>query len=172
MKRMQTAAIVVFLLLATVSVLGQTKQAKSAMPKFEGTWVLVPEKSAGLTGALSKAQIHLVVTQNDQQLTADQKVIIREREQPSQELVYKLDGSENQIEVVRPLAGTMKLKARWIESTKTLELLSSITGENEGKPATISTQEHWQLTGDTLKIVRNRKSPQGIQTFKLVFQKQ
>lgn len=172
MKRMKTAAIFALMVLAAVTALGQTKQAKSAMPKFEGTWVLVPEKSAGLTGALSKAQIHMVVTQNDKQLTADQKMIIRDREQPSQELVYKLDGGENQIEVVRPLAGTMKLKARWIETTKTLELQSTITGENEGKPATISTQEQWQLTGDTLKIIRNRKSPQGIQTFKLVFQKQ
>ena len=167
------AAIIVLALLAVVPAWGQqTKQAKSGIPKFDGTWVLNREKSSGLTGAFDKAEIHLVVTQDSQKLTAEQKVIIREREQPSQDLVYKLDGGENQIEVVRPLAGTMKLKARWIESTKTLELLSTIIGENEGKPAMISTQEHWQLTGDTLKIVRNRKSPQGIQTFKLVFQKQ
>ena len=172
MKRMKKAAIVVFLLLATISVWGQTKQVKSAMPKFEGTWVLVPEKSAGLTGALSKAQIHLVVTQNDKQLTADQKVIIREREQPSQELVYKLDGSENEIEVVRPLAGSMKLKAKWLDGSKVLELHSTITGENEGKPATITTLEQWQLIGDTLRIIRTRKSPQGTLTFKLIFQKQ
>ncbi len=172
MKRMKTAAIFVFVLLTAVSVLGQTKQAKSAIPKFEGTWVLVPEKSSGLTGGLSKAEIHMVVTQNDSQLTAEQKIIIRQREQPSQELVYQLDGSENGIEVVRPLAGTMKLKAKWLESNKVLELHSSITGENEGKPATISTLEQWQLVGDTLRIIRTRKSPQGTLTFKLIFQKQ
>ncbi len=169
MKTMKATAICVFTLLA-VAAYGQNKQA---MPKFDGSWVLNREKSTGLTGALGNAEILMVVTQDAKQLTAEQKVVIREREQPSQELVYKLDGSENEIEVSRPLAGAMKLKARWIESTKTLELISTITGENQGKPATISTQEHWQLIGkDTLKIVRNRKSPQGIQSFKLVFQKQ
>lgn len=169
MKTMKATAICVFALLAVVAY-GQNKQA---MPNFDGTWTLNREKSGGLTGALGNAEIRMVVTQDAKQLTAEQKVVIREREQASQELVYKLDGSENEIEVVRPLAGIMKLKARWIESTKTLELVSTITGENQGKPATITTQEHWQLIGkDTLKIVRNRKSPQGIQSFKLVFQKQ
>lgn len=176
MKIMKTAATFAFVLLTAISVLGQTeqhKQAKSAMPKFEGTWVLNREKSSGLTGALGNAEIRLVVTQDDKQLTAEQKIIIRDREQPSQELIYKLDGSENEVEVSRPLAGTMKLKAKWIESSKTLELQSSITGENEGQPATVTTQEQWQLVGgDTLKITRNRKSPQGIQSFKLFFQKQ
>ncbi|MGH9802884.1 MAG: hypothetical protein ACRD82_21160 [Blastocatellia bacterium] len=174
MKAVKTAAIFVLALLVTASVLGQSeKQAKSAIPKFEGTWVLNREKSSGLTGALGDAEIRLMVTQDGKQLTVEQKVVVRNREQPSQELVYKLDGSENEIEVVRPLAGTMKLKARWIESNKTLELQSTITGENEGKEATISTQEQWRLIdAETLKIIRNRKSPQGIQTFRLVFQKQ
>lgn len=173
MKTMKTVAIFVLVLLTTVSVSGQAKQTKSAMPKFEGTWILNREKSSGLTGGLGNAEIRLVVTQDGKQLTAEQKIIIRDREQPSQELVYKLDGSENEVEVSRPMAGTMKLKARWIESTRTLELQSTIAGENEGKPVTITTQEQWQLVGgDALKITRNRKSPQGIQTFRLLFQKQ
>lgn len=179
MKTKKTVAIFVLALLAAVSIYGQSDQTKrvektkSAMPKFEGTWVLNREKSSGLTGALGNAEIRLVVSQDSNQLAADQKVIIRNREQSSQELFYKLDGSENEVEVSRPMAGTMKLKARWIESAKTLELQSTITGENEGKPVTITTHEQWQLVGDdTLKIIRNRKSPQGIQTFRLLFQKQ
>ncbi len=171
MKTMKAMAICVFVLLAASAAYGQTK-SKSAIPKFDGTWALDREKSSGLTGALGNAEILMVVTQNAKQLTAEQKVVIREREQPSQELIYKLDGSENHVEVVRPLAGTMKLKANWLNNGKVLELHSTITGETGDKEATISTVEQWQLIGETLRILRTRKSPQGTQTFKLVFQKQ
>lgn len=169
MKTMKAMALCVFVLMAALAVYGQTK---SAIPKFDGTWVLDREKSSGLTGALGNAEILMVVTQDAKQLTAQQKIVIRDREQPSQELVYKLDGSESEAEVSRPMAGTMKLKAKWLEKSKVLELHSVISGENEGKPATISTLEQWQLIGDTLRIIRTRKAPQGTMTFKLVFQKQ
>ena len=169
MKTMKAMALCVFVLMAASAVYGQTK---SAIPKFDGTWVLDREKSSGLTGALGNAEIRMVVTQDNKQLTAEQKIVIRDREQPSQELIYKLDGSESEAEVSRPMAGTMKLKAKWLEKSKVLELHSVISGENEGKPATISTLEQWQLIGDTLRIIRTRKSPQGTMTFKLVFQKQ
>lgn len=169
MKATVLCLLMPMLMLVAAMVYGQTKQT---VPKFDGTWVLNREKSSGLTGALGNAEILMVVTQNAKQLTAEQKVVIREREQPSQELIYKLDGSENQIEVVRPMAGTMKLKANWLSNGKVLELHSNITGENGGKEAVISTVEQWQLIGDTLRILRTRKSPQGTQTFKLVFQKQ
>jgi hypothetical protein len=149
-------------------------QTKSSVPKFAGTWILNREKSAGLTGGLGNAEIRLIVTQDGKELSAEQKTIIRGREQPSRELNYKLDGSETEAEVVRPLAGTMKLKARWIESGKTLELVSTVSGENDGKQTTITTKEQWQLIGkgDALKIMRTRHSPQGTQIFKLYFEKQ
>ena len=179
MTTMKTAAILALAMLMAVSAFSQSEQTKQgkptkqAIPQFDGTWVLIREKSSGLTGALGNAEIRLVVTQDAKQLTAEQKIIIRDREQPSQELIYKLDGSENEVEVSRPMAGTMKLKARWLESAKSLELVSSISGESDGKEVTITTQEQWQLIGgNTLRIVRNRKSPQGLQTFRLVFQKQ
>jgi hypothetical protein len=169
MKTMKAMALCAFVLMAASAVYGQTK---SAIPKFDGTWALDREKSSGLTGALGNAGILMVVTQDAKQITAEQKVVIRNREQPSQELVYKLDGSESEAEVSRPMAGTMKLKARWLEKSKTLELHSVISGENQGQPATISILEQWQLIGDTLRIIRTRKAPQGTTTFKLVFQKQ
>lgn len=149
-------------------------QTKSAIPKFAGTWVLNRAKSAGLTGGLGEAEIRLIVRQDNKSLSAEQQTIIRGREQPSRELNYKLDGSETEADVVRPLAGTMKLKARWIESSKTLELTSSITGDTDGKPASITTREDWQLLGkgDALRIIRTRRSPQGTQTFRLYFEKQ
>ena len=152
-------------------------QVKSSVPKFAGTWVLNRAKSEGLTGGLGNAEVRLIVTQDDKQIGAEQKTIIRGREQPSREMNYRLDGSETEAEVVRPLAGTMKLTAKWIESSKTLELRSTITGitgDSEGKPVTITTKEQWQLIGkgNALKIERTRHSPQGTQVFKLFFEKQ
>ncbi len=161
------------LILLAMSIAG-LGQVKSPVPKFAGTWVLNRAKSEGLTGGLGDAEVRLIVTQDAKQLSAEQKTIIRGREQPSREMNYNLDGSETEADVVRPLAGTMKLTARWIESSKTLELHSTITGENEGKPVTVTTKEQWQLIekGAALKIERTRHSPQGTQTSKLIFEKQ
>ena len=172
MHSMKLRAMCALILLAmSIAALGQVK---SSVPKFAGTWVLNRAKSEGLTGGLGDAEVQLVVTQDGKQLAAEQKTIIRGREQPSRELNYRLDGSETEAEVVRPLAGTMKLSARWIESSKTLELSSTITGESEGKQVTVTTKEQWQLIakGNALKIERTRHSPQGAQTSKLYFEKQ
>ena len=148
--------------------------AATAPSKFAGVWKLNRDKSEGLTGALANAEILLVVTQDEKRITTEQKTIIRGREQTSQEFTYKLDGGETTADVVRPLAGTMNLKASWTEATKTLELTSSITGENNGKEATITTREQWQLAeqGKALQITRTRQSPQGKQRFKLHFDRQ
>ena len=148
--------------------------ATAAPSKFAGVWKLNRDKSEWLTGALANAEIRLIVTQDDKRITTEQKTIIRGREQPSQELAYNLDGSETTADVVRPLAGAMNLKARWIETAKTLELTSTITGDNNGKEATIKTHEQWQLmeNGRALQIVRARETPQGKQRFKLYFDKQ
>lgn len=168
MKRV--SAICVVTLMALIA----ARAASAPPPKFAGVWVLNRSKSAGLTGALANAEIRLIVTQDDKQITAEQKVIIKGREQPSQEFFYKLDGSETTAEVVRPMAGTMKLKAKWIEYSQTLELTSIITGDNEGKETTITTRERWQLreNGKVLQIVRTRETPQGKKLFGLHFDKQ
>jgi hypothetical protein len=145
-----------------------------ALPKFEGNWTLNRGKSEGLTGALANAEIKLVVLQDSKTITTEQKVIIKGREQSSQEFVYNLDGSESTADVVRPLAGTMYLKAKWVESTKILELSAKITGDNNGREATITTRERWQLmeNGKALEIIRIRESPQGRQLFKFHYDRE
>ena len=161
------------LILAAISLLGL--DASSAVPpKYSGTWILNREKSEGLTGGLAGSEIILVVSQDSQKIHVEQKVRIRGREQPSQELIWNLDGSETTAEVVRPMAGTMNLKARWVESKKVLELDSSIKGEDQGKPISVSIKEVWQLinNGNSLRITRTRTSPQGAQSFILFFDKQ
>jgi hypothetical protein len=148
--------------------------ATAAPSKFAGVWKLNRDKSEWLTGALENAEIRLIVTQDDKRITTEQKNIIRGREQPSQELIYNLDGSETTADVVRPLAGVMNLKARWVETSKTLELTSTITGDNNGREATIRTHEQWQLmeNGRALQIIRSREAPPGKQRFKLYFDRQ
>lgn len=157
-----------------VSALIIARAASAAPPKFAGVWLLNRSKSAGLTGTLANAEIRLIVTQDDKQITAEQKVIIKGREQPSQEFLYKLDGGETNANVVRPMAGTMKLKARWIEASKTLELISTITGDDNGKETTITTTEQWRLVenGKVLQVVRARETPQGKKLFGLHFDRQ
>jgi hypothetical protein len=157
-----------------ISALIIARAASVAPPKFAGVWVLNRSKSAGLTGTLANAEIRLIVTQDDKQITTEQKVVIKGREQPSQEFLYKLDGSETTTEVVRPMAGTMKLKAKWVEASKTLELTSTITGDDNGKEMTVTTTEQWRLVenGKVLQIVRTRETPQGKKLFGLHFDRQ
>jgi len=168
MKRISASSIVTLLALVAVCAVN------AAPSKFAGVWKLNRDKSDGLTGALANAEIRLIVTQDDKGITTEQKVIIRDREQSSQEFSYKFDGSETTAEVVRPLAGTMSLKARWIEAAKILELVSTITGDNNGREVTITTRERWQLAenGKALEIIRTRETPQGKQRSKLYFDKQ
>ncbi|MFN0085691.1 MAG: hypothetical protein ACKVX9_09910 [Blastocatellia bacterium] len=142
-----------------------------APPKYAGTWKLVREKSEGLTGGLAGAEILLIVSQDDRKIFVEQQVRIRGRQQPSQELIWNLDGSESTAEVSRPMAGTMTLKARWLENLKTLELYSSITGSDQGREVAVVTKETWELlnNGKSLRILRTRNSPERRQTFKLHF---
>ena len=150
-------------------------QTTGAEPlKYDGIWLLNRDKSQGLTGGLAGAEITLVVSQDSKRIHVEQKIGIRGRLQPSQELIWNLDGSKTTAEVSRPMAGTMNLTARWIEAGKILELNSSIEGTDQGKEVAVSTRELWQLLnhGKSLKITRTRNSPQGRQSFTLFFDKQ
>ncbi len=168
MKRL--SAIFVLVLFAMVALCS----VSAAVARFEGTWVLNRTKSEGLTGGLANSEILLVVTQDNKKITAEQKIKARGREQPSQSLTYHLDGAETTAEVVRPLAGTMHLRAKVLEKGNVLELRSTISGEDQGKEVVINTKEYWELAegGKVLKITRIRETPGKSQQFKLHFDKQ
>jgi len=89
-------------------------------------------------------------------------------------LTYNLDGSETTAEVVRPLAGTMHLKARVLQEGRGLELRSTITGNDQGNKVTIITKEYWEIAGGgkALKITRVRTTPDTSVQFRLYFEKQ
>jgi hypothetical protein len=142
--------------------------------QFSGNWKLNRAKSEGLTGALGNADITLAVSQDAKRIHVEQSVVVRGRPQPSQELIWNLDGSETTAEVVRPMAGAMQLNAKWNEAARTLELHSRIEGDDQGKPVSVTVKETWELlnNGKSLRITRLRTSPQGRQAFRLVFDKQ
>lgn len=168
MKRPSAICVLLLCALYVVSL------AATTPPKFAGVWVLNRARSEGLTGGLADAEVRLYVSQDNRLISAEQKVVMRGREQPAQEFTYKLDGSETSADVARPLRGTMSLRAKWNEAGKTLELTSIITGEVADKPVTITTREQWQLLngGQALRITRTRETPQGRQQSKLYFDKQ
>jgi hypothetical protein len=161
-------------MISSVLILGFVFSAAAAPAKFAGTWTLNRSKSDGLTGGLANAEIVMIVTQDEKKLTADQRIRIRGREQPSQPLTYNLDGSESTVEVVRPLAGTLHLHAKLLEKGQTLQLRSTIEGNNLGKEYSVVTKEYWELAenGKALKITRIRETPEKTQQFKLYFEKQ
>lgn len=162
------------ILISSILILSIVIAAGAAPAKFSGTWTLNRAKSEGLTGGLANAEIVMIVTQDEKKLTADQRIKIRGREQPSQPLTYNLDGSESTAEVVRPLAGTAYMQAKVLEKGQTLQLRSTINGDNLGKEYSIITKEFWELAenGKALKITRIRETPEKTQQFKLYFEKQ
>ncbi len=162
-----------FALLACLPILLSLHAPAAAPPSYAGTWKLVREKSDGLTGGLAGADVQLVVKQDAEKIYVEQIVTIRGRRQPSQELIWRLDGSESSADVSRPLAGSMTLKARWLEGLKTLELYSSISGDDQGKEVAVVTKESWELlqNGKALRISRTRNAPQGRHSSKLWFEK-
>ena len=162
------AAIVLFFFFGWVAMVS------AQVANFEGSWKLNRAKSEGLTGGLGNADLLLEVAQTPRELTVDQKTRIRGKVQPSQPLTYRLDGKESTAEVSRPLAGTMELEAKVLSKGKTLELKSTISGDDQGKPVTIITKEYWELVdgGKGLKIQRIRESSGKSQQWTLFFDKQ
>lgn len=136
-----------------------------------GTWVLNRSLSEGLTGGLNGAEVQLSVERQGVELIVEQIVRIRGRQLPVEPLRYRLDGRESSAEVVRPLAGTMELEARLLEKGRVLELKSTISGDNQGKPVTLLTRETWELIErDTqLQVVRVREWDGQTQQSKLVY---
>jgi hypothetical protein len=150
---------------------------------FAGTWELDKSKSQ-----LSQRQADSIksatwtVTQDDKQLTSEQKI---ERVEGgggggggrgrgfgmgSGALTVKLDGSETTTESER---GKLTSKAKWLNDGKTLEITSVRSGEFQGNAFTSTTTEHWELAdgGKTLKVHVKTESPRGAQESTYVLSK-
>jgi hypothetical protein len=139
---------------------------------FAGTWELDKAKSQlPQRQADSIKSATWIITQDDKQITSEQKI---ERVEGAGgggrgrgfgmggPLTVKLDGSETTTESER---GKSTSKAKWLNEGKTLEITSVTSGEFQGNAFTITSTEHWELADDgkTLKVHRKSESPRGPQ---------
>jgi len=182
MKRLYTASGVCALLLAMAAM--AAAQSKGA--NFAGTWSLDKSKSQ-----LPQMMAHRVqggtwtVTQDDKQLTREQKLDMAEGAGPGGggggggrgggmggggALTVKLDGSETTAENPR---GKSTTKAKWNDGGKILEIKTVRNVSGQQGEMTLTTVEHWELAdgGKTLKVHQTSESPRGTQESTWVFTK-
>ena len=157
--------------------------AFAATPNFSGTWLLDKTKSKDLPRQWENVEsVTMTVTQDDKQLTVDNK--IKRNENADQGggrgmgmmgvSTFKLDGSENKVETTGERAMTSTFKAVPSKDGKTLELDTVRKGDFQGNEVTFTTKETWELSADgkTLTVNRSSESPRGSQSSTLVFAKQ
>src|SRR5882724_4305363 len=167
----------------------------AASANFSGTWVLDKSKSQGLPPQIENSESYtMVVSQDDQQLTVENKIVGgrrpgggepgaggqgggRGRGGPGMGMgtaTYKLDGTETKIESAGGRGGAAILKAQWKDSGKALELMTTRSFNFQGNETTRTTKERWELAdgGKALKVKRTVDGPQGSQESTLVFIRQ
>jgi len=139
---------------------------------FAGTWELDKAKSQlPQRQADSIKSATWIVTQDDKQLTSEQKIERVEGGGGGRgrgfgmgggQLTVKLDGGETTTESER---GKTVSKAKWLNGGTTLEITSVTSGEFQGNAFTRNTTEHWELAdgGKTLKIHVKSESQRGPQ---------
>jgi hypothetical protein len=141
---------------------------------FSGTWELDKAKSQlSQRQADSIKSATWIIAQDDRQISSEQKI---ERVEGGGggggrgrgfgmgggQLTVKLDGSETTTESER---GKSTSKAKWLNGGKTLEITSVTSGEFQGNAFTMTSTEHWELSGDgrTLTVHRKTETQRGPQ---------
>jgi len=170
MKRSLAISGLFFALMVGVAAVSAQKGAN-----FAGNWELDKAKSQlPQRQADSIKSATWTVTQDDKQLTSEQKI---ERAEGAGgggggrgrgfgmgggRLTVKLDGSETTTESDR---GKTVSKAKWLNGGKTLEITSVTSGEFQGNAFTRTTTENWELAdgGNTLRIHVKTESQRGPQ---------
>jgi hypothetical protein len=155
-----------FMLFLVVSADAQTK------PNFAGTWVLDKTKSELPQMMQNFGGLTWEITQDDKQITRDQKFEGGGGMAANVPLTIKLDGSETVTDAPR-ISGKRTVKASWQGDGKILELSSVTTGTIQGNEIKSTTTEHWELDegGKVLKVQQKVESTRGNFETKLVFNK-
>ncbi|HMX25570.1 MAG TPA: hypothetical protein PKC13_08050 [Blastocatellia bacterium] len=186
MKRMLVLSGVLAALIAMAMV--ASAQGKGA--NFAGTWELdkgksqLPQMMADMIQSMT-----WTVTQDDKQLSRDQKMERNPNAQPpggggggggggrgggmmggGGPLTVKLDGSESVSESPRGKATTT---AKWLDGGKILEIKTVTNASTPQGDFTLTTAEHWEVAdgGKTLKVHRTQETPRGKQESTLVLTK-
>lgn len=183
MKRMRVISTVL-----CVMMLGLVSVSAQKGANFAGTWELdksksqLPQMMAEMIQSMS-----WTVTQDDKQVTREQKMERNPNAQPpgggggggrggggmmggGGPMTVKLDGSETTTENPR---GKSTMKAKWMNSGKTLEINTVRNMSTPNGDFTITIVEHWELSDDgkTLKVHQSTETSQGARESKMVFAK-
>ena len=156
-------------LLGLVVVGSWIADAAIAPPNFSGTWVLDKSKSEGLPQQLVNVDVIWVITQDDKQVKREQQL----GGNTGQSATFNLDGSERTADLTGRISGKAKLKAKWLDGGKALELNAVVDGVFNGTAMTFTTIEQWELAegGKTLTVHHAREGPRGKQESKFIFTK-
>jgi len=143
--------------------------AAIAPPNFSGTWVLDKSKSEGLPQQLVNVDVTWVITQDEKQLKREQQL----GGNVGQSATFNLDGSERTADLTGRISGKARLKAKWLDGGKALELNAVVDGVFNKTAMTFTTTEQWELGegGKTLLVHHTREGPRGKQEYKLIFTK-
>jgi hypothetical protein len=160
MKKLITAGIVSLVVLATAYAIVAPHQ------NFAGTWALDKSKSEGLGRNMENAEVTMVVTQDDRQLTVETQA-----GGPGEKFAYNLDGSKTTADVGGRMPGKASLAAAWEDGGRALSLNQERTMNFNGNDVTITIKEHWSLdgSGNVLTIKRTSESPRGTRESTLTF---
>ena len=159
----------------------------AAPPSFAGTWTLDKGKSQNLGRRQQGADsVVWTITQNDKQLTIDEKITGGEMAGggpggggggggrggfgPVGPRSFNLDGSDAAFEM-GPAKGTRK--AAWSKDGKTLELTTATTFNGPNGEQTLTSSDKLQLSDDgkVLTVNSHREGRNGPQDSTLVFNK-
>ena len=143
--------------------------AAIAPANFSGTWVLDKSKSEGLPQQLANVDVTWVITQDDKQLKREQQL----GGNVGNSATFNLDGSERTADLTGRISGKARLKAKWLDGGKTLELNAVVDGVFNKTAMTFTTTEQWELAdgGKTLTVHHTREGPRGKQEYKAIFTK-
>lgn len=181
MKRMLLVGTVFAALIA----LAVATSAQSKGANFAGTWAL--DKANSKLPQMMAERLQggtWTITQDDKQLTREQKLDMAEGAGPGGggggrgggmmggggPLTVKLDGSESVAETPR---GKSTTKAQWLDGGKILEIKTVTNASTPQGDFTLTSVEHWELAdgGKTLKVHREQETPRGKQESTWVFTK-
>ena len=168
MRRLSVlCAVVCALMVAAVA-------AAAADPtNFAGTWSLDKSKSE-LSGRMANLEsLTWTITQDGKQIVIESQASGGGQQMPAQKTAYNLDGSETSMELGGQMPGTAKLKTKWMDDGKTLELNQVRNVNVQGNDVTVTIMQHFELAegGKVLKVHQVQESPRGKQESKLVFNK-
>jgi len=166
-KRMKK--LITFGLLGFVVLGAWTTGAAIAPTNFSGTWVLDKSKSEAVPQQLANVDVTWVITQDDKQLKREQQLGAN----TGQSATFNLDGSERTADLTGRISGKARLKAKWLDGGKALELSAVVDGVFNKTAMTFTTTEQWELSegGKTLTVHHTREGPRGKQEATFIFTK-